>query len=127
MEQLTTNEMRVQDPLMSSITEVPAGGQVIKGLRTDETVDAFTVKCSTTVPKENLNVTVKGSILTIQADRGIEQVHQDETTFVSQSSYGKEVRSVPLPENTKVEGVKTRFTDGNLEIHFPKTNALPVN
>ncbi len=82
------------------------------------------------VSAENLDVSIIGKDLVIQAERS--QVHKVNTHKVHslERSYGKVSRSIRIPESVDVSKVTTKFQNGVVSVTMPKKEgevaAVPV-
>jgi HSP20 family protein len=74
------------------------------------------------VKKEEISVSVTGEGLTIEGERKVEEEEKENNWYRSERTYGKFIRTVPLPEGVKTPDVKATFVNGVLEIVVP----LPV-
>ena len=71
--------------------------------------------------KEDLEVNLTGSTLTITGEKKKEEdVKEDEYAY-SERAYGKFTRRLELPFEVKSDEVKATFKNGVLEIRLPKT------
>ena len=75
------------------------------------------------VKKEDVKVTVTGETLTLEGERKQEKEEKREGYYHSERSYGKFLRSIPLPEGAKTGEAAAQFKDGVLEISVPVTEA----
>ena len=75
------------------------------------------------VEKDNIEVTVVGDRLMIEAEREFEVTDEKEAFYRHEVGFGKLVRTVALPVDVDVEHVKAELKDGILEILLPKTHA----
>jgi HSP20 family protein len=71
--------------------------------------------------KEDLEVSLSESVLTIKGERKKEEEVQRDSYYQNELSYGSFVRTVELPVEVKTDQVKAFFKDGILEIRLPKT------
>ncbi len=71
--------------------------------------------------KSDLDIRVKGDILTLKGERKEEKEHEKDGLYSYTSSYGSYLREVHLPAH--VDGKKSSFklAKGKLEIKLPKT------
>ena len=69
--------------------------------------------------KEDVTVNVTDNTLTLEGERKQEKEEKREGFYHSERSYGKFVRSIPLPEGAKVDQTAAQFKDGVLEITIP--------
>ncbi len=78
------------------------------------------------VSAENLDVSIVGKNLVIQAER--KHVHESGNSKIHclERSYGKATRSVRIPKNVDFSKVTTKFENGVLSITMPKHEAAPV-
>jgi len=75
--------------------------------------------------KENVNIEVNDTSLTIEGERKHEEEKKEEGFYRSERSYGKFSRTIPLPEGAKPETAKAEFTNGVLEIAIELTSPVP--
>ena len=71
--------------------------------------------------KEEIEVTVTGSVVTIKGEKKKEEEVKEKDYYRRERSYGSFVRSVELPCEVKSEQIKANFKDGVLEVRMPKT------
>jgi HSP20 family protein len=69
--------------------------------------------------KEDVNVEVADTEVTISGERRHEQETDREGVYRSERSYGSFYRTIPLPEGAITEQAKATFRDGVLEISVP--------
>jgi HSP20 family protein len=69
--------------------------------------------------KEDVKVEVADGRLTISGERQTEAEEKKKDFYRSERQYGSFYRSVPLPEDAKLEDVKATFSDGVLEVSVP--------
>ena len=72
------------------------------------------------VKKEDINVDLKGDVLTISGERKTKSEVKEKDYYKQECSYGKFQRSFTLPENTDVENIEANSEDGVLEVVIPK-------
>jgi HSP20 family protein len=70
--------------------------------------------------KEDVNIDVQDDALTIQGERREEYEDTREGVFMSERSYGRFFRSIPLPDGVNPDDVNAKFSDGVLEITMPR-------
>ncbi|MCB9799342.1 MAG: Hsp20/alpha crystallin family protein [Candidatus Omnitrophica bacterium] len=88
----------------------------------DEEKDKFLVH--TDLPglkKEDLEISVKGNLLTIQGERKNKSEKRSEGYHYSECSYGSFSRSVELPAEVIADKVNATYKNGVLEIVLPKS------
>ena len=84
------------------------------------------------VKKEDVKVNVTDNTLTLEGERKHEKEEKREGYYHSERSYGKFLRSIPLPEGAKIDQTAAQFKDGVLEITVPvpaakeKAKQIPV-
>ena len=69
--------------------------------------------------KDDVKVEVVEGQLVISGERKSEAEETKEQYYRCEREYGSFYRSVPLPEDVKLEDVKATFTDGVLEVSVP--------
>lgn len=74
--------------------------------------------------KDDIEVNVVGSILTIKGEKRREKEVKEEDFYQSERSYGGFVRTVELPVDVKFDQADAKFKDGILEIKLPKTEEV---
>lgn len=75
------------------------------------------------VKKEDLEVTIAGDRLTLEAKRSFEEEEKDEEYFRSEISCGRLFRAIRLPVDVKGDEAKAELKDGVVEIYLPKVEA----
>jgi len=75
------------------------------------------------VEKDDIEVTVAGDRLTIEAEREFEEVDEKEEFYRHELGYGKLMRMVALPEEVDPENIHAELMDGILNITLPKIRA----
>jgi HSP20 family protein len=71
------------------------------------------------VSKDDVSIDLTDDVLTIQGERRQEFEDRGEGFYRSERSYGRFLRSIPLPEGTDAEKAEARFNDGVLEVTLP--------
>lgn len=72
------------------------------------------------VKKEDLDVTIAGDRLTLQAKRDFEEKEEKDDFFRHEMAHGRLFRTVRLPVEVHGEKAKAEMKDGIVEIHLPK-------
>lgn len=76
------------------------------------------------VRKEDINVTVDGAQVTLEAEVKRErEASQDERVLHTERVFGKVTRSFTLPQELDDEKVEAKYRDGILELTLPKKAA----
>ncbi len=70
--------------------------------------------------KEDIEINVENSVLTIRGERRFEQEVKKETYHRIERAYGKFTRSFTLPSRVKAEAISANYKDGTLEVVIPK-------
>ena len=78
------------------------------------------------VKKEDVKVNVTDNTLTLEGERKQEKEEKREGYYHSERSYGKFLRSIPLPEGAKTDQTAAQFKDGVLEITVPVPPIKPT-
>ena len=76
------------------------------------------------IKKEDLDVTIAGDRLTLEAKREFEEREEKEDFFRSEIAYGRLYRVVPLPVEVKGDEAVAELKDGVVEIMLPKVAAI---
>ncbi len=76
------------------------------------------------VRKEDLDITIAGDRLTLEATRDYEEKEEKEDFFRSEMAYGRLYRVIPLPVEVKGDEARAELEDGVVEIHLPKVEAV---
>jgi HSP20 family protein len=85
------------------------------------------------IQTEDVKVEVEDQTLTIQGERKREKKEEKEGLYRSECSYGRFLRTIPLPTGVKTDHIKAEMNDGVLEIKVPmaeskqKGRPIPVN
>jgi len=93
-----------------------------------ETDDAITIKCDMPgMQKDDIDVSLKGNVLTIKGERKVEEETKDEQGQVirRERRFGSLARSFTVPEGVKPEDIKTSYENGVLTIIVPREKAAP--
>ena len=83
--------------------------------------------------KEDVKVEVTDNALVIEGERKFESKKEEQGYFQTERSYGKFVRSIPLPEGCKAEEIKAELANGVLEVKVPvvepktKMRQIPID
>ena len=76
------------------------------------------------VRKEDINVTVDGTQVTLEADiKREKEASQDERVLHTERVFGKVTRSFTLPQELDEAKVEAKYRDGILELTLPKKAA----
>lgn len=79
------------------------------------------------VDKENINISVSDSTLTIKGEMKKEEEVKEEDYYYSEREYGSFARMLSLPAKVQSDKIKASFKNGILEIHLPKAEeAKPI-
>jgi len=76
------------------------------------------------VTKDDIEVTLTGSTLTIKAEKRKEEEVKEHDYLRSERSYGAVSRSIELPTEVKIEEAQAHFKNGVLEIRLPKSEEV---
>lgn len=76
------------------------------------------------VKKEDLEITIEGDRLIIEAKREIEKEEKKEDFYRHEMAYGKFYRTVRLPVDVVIDKAKAELAEGILEIYLPKAEIL---
>ena len=76
------------------------------------------------VRKEDLDITIAGDRLTLEATRDYEEKEEKEDFFRSEMAYGRLYRVIPLPVEVKGDEARAELEDGVVEIYLPKVEAV---
>lgn len=71
------------------------------------------------VSKDDVNVNVTDDALTIEGERRREAEDRGEGFYRSERSYGRFLRTIPLPDGVDAEKIEATFKDGVLELTLP--------
>ena len=74
---------------------------------------------------DSVDVSVADDVLTIQGERSCEQEVDGRNVHLSERGFGSFKRSFSLPENVDQNDITAKFKNGVLEIHLPKSKAVP--
>ena len=75
------------------------------------------------VEKDDVEVTISGDRLTIEAEREFEEEENKDTFYRHELGYGEFMRTIALPVDVDVEHIKAELKDGILKVALPKTQA----
>jgi HSP20 family protein len=87
-----------------------------------EEKDAVVVKAELPgMSKEDIDVTLTGSTLTIKGEKKREEEVKEADYHRSERAYGAVVRTIELPAEVKTEAAQATFKDGVLNLRLPKS------
>jgi HSP20 family protein len=72
------------------------------------------------VKKEDIDLSIEGGDLVLQAERREEREIKDENWYRMERSYGSLYRRLPLPEGVETERINASLNEGVLEVTIPK-------
>ena len=75
------------------------------------------------VEKDDVEVTISGDRLTIEAEREFEEEESKETFYRHELGYGELLRTIALPVEVDVEHIDAELKDGILSVVLPKIQA----
>ena len=75
------------------------------------------------VEKDDVEVTIAGDRLMIDAERGFEEEEQKATFYRHELGYGELMRTIILPVEVDVEHIEAELKDGILSVTLPKIQA----
>ena len=76
------------------------------------------------IKKEDLDVTIAGDRLTLEAKREYEEEEKKDNYYRSEMAYGRLHRVVPLPVEVKGDEAKAELKDGVVEVVLPKVEKV---
>ena len=92
-------------------------------LAVDMTSDENNVIVRTALPgvnEDNINIDVRGNVLTISAETKLEIEDKDQNWYVREMHYGKVSRSVTLPDEVNIDQADAELENGILKIELPQ-------
>jgi len=72
------------------------------------------------VDKDNIEVDVKDSILTLKGERTLDNEVKEDNYYRRERSFGKFERSFTLPVHVDPDAIKAEYKDGLLKVEIPK-------
>jgi len=72
------------------------------------------------VEKDDIEVTVMGDRLMIEAEREFEEEEKEDAYFRHEVGYGKLMRTIALPVEVDADNIHAELKDGILEVRLPK-------
>ncbi|MBL7965240.1 MAG: Hsp20/alpha crystallin family protein [Flavobacteriales bacterium] len=70
--------------------------------------------------KDELKLAVENDVLTISAEKKVEDLNENERYTRREYSYNAFTRSFRLPDTVNTEGIKAEFNNGVLHVSIPK-------
>jgi HSP20 family protein len=107
---------------------VPEAKEFRMDLDVRETDDAITIKCDMPgMKKEDIDISLKGKLLTIKGSRNVEEETKDEKGKIirKERRFGSFTRSLTVPGKVKSEDIKTSYAAGVLTIVISKEPPKP--
>lgn len=77
-------------------------------------------------PDKDVEVTVAGGMLNIQAERQEEEKREEHGYLRQELRYGSLSRSLPIPEGVKESDIKATYKAGILEVRIPEPKVEPA-
>ena len=77
------------------------------------------------IPKERLDIRVRGASVEIRAENEAETEEKDERYLRRERTYSGYYRALELPEPVVASEAKAQVVDGVLELELPKQNPTP--
>jgi HSP20 family protein len=74
--------------------------------------------------KEDLKLSMENEVLTISAEKKVEDLKENERYTRREFSHSAFTRSFRLPETVNAEGIKAEYQNGVLQVHIPKAEAV---
>ncbi|KAA0233779.1 MAG: Alpha-crystallin [Acidimicrobiales bacterium] len=94
-----------------------------EGMKLEEFVDEGTLVVKAEMPgidpEKDVEITVSDNMITISAERRQEEKVEEKGGYRTEFSYGKFVRTLPLPAGATEDDIKASYSDGILEIRVP--------
>jgi HSP20 family protein len=116
------------EPMLPPFPYENAGTEWFPMLDLTETPEAFVVRLEVPgVHKENLDITLTGTLLTITGRRELMAETSGETYLRREREIGKFVRTIRLPAPVVEKEVKAAYQDGVLVIHLAKVAPAVAN
>ena len=72
------------------------------------------------VKKEDLEITIAGDRLTLEAKREVEEKEDKDDFFRHEMAYGRMFRTLRLPVEVHADKAKAELKDGIVEVQLPK-------
>jgi|Wag4MinimDraft_11_1082651.scaffolds.fasta_scaffold00982_6 HSP20 family protein len=72
------------------------------------------------VKKEDININVEDGVLTISAEKNVEEEQKGRKYYTKEIRHGSFKRSFEIPEYLNDEEIKAKFNDGILKIEIPR-------
>lgn len=79
------------------------------------------------IPKENLDVNIEGTVLTITGHREAQKEVEEEAFFLQEREVGRFVRTIRLPGAVLPDRIEAVVHDGVMTVRLPKANIAPRN
>jgi HSP20 family protein len=116
------------EPMLPPFPYENAGTEWFPMLDLTETPEEFVVRLEVPgVHKENLDITLTGTLLTITGRRELMAETSGETYLRREREIGKFVRTIRLPAPVVEKEVKAAYQDGVLVIHLAKVAPAVAN
>ncbi len=109
-------------------TEGSASGPVFRPARADviDTGKAYKVVAEIPgIPKENVDIRVRGTCVEIRGESAKETTKEEESILHHERTYAGYYRSLDLPENVVATHAKAKIENGVLELELPKETPSP--
>jgi HSP20 family protein len=116
------------EPFIPPFPYETAGTEWYPTLDVTETAEEFIVRLEVAgVHKENLDINLTGTLLTITGRRELMPEVSGETYLRREREIGKFMRTIRLPAPVTEKEVKANYQDGVLVVHLPKVAPAVAN
>ena len=116
------------EPFLPPFPSEAAGAEWFPTLDLTETADEFVLRLEAPgVHKENLDINLTGTLLTITGRRELMTEASGETYLRREREIGKFTRTIRLPALVVEKEVKATYQDGVLVVHLPKVAPAVAN
>jgi HSP20 family protein len=108
--------------------EAPSGGLLLRPARVDviDTGKSYKITAEIPgVPKENLDIRIRGTSVEIRGESSTETRKEEESVLRHERTYAGYFRSLDLPEDVIATDAKAKVENGVLELELPKRSPAP--
>jgi HSP20 family protein len=115
--------------LFNTVFDAPVAGsgarRWVPSMDLVETADDFVLRADLPgMTQDDVKIEIEDTVLTISGERKAEHEDRQEGFYRLERAFGSFSRSLTLPKGIDAGAVRAAFTNGVLEVHIPKPEAV---
>ncbi|MBF0196244.1 MAG: Hsp20/alpha crystallin family protein [Planctomycetes bacterium] len=122
------NHLSISDPFRElvsrAITDDTSMGEWLPRIDYYESESAYQVNADLPgIEKDNVDVTYENKILTLSGEKKVESTEGNYANHRVERAFGRFTRSIHLPKDVNIDGIKAEMKNGVLHIEIPKAES----